>query len=307
MRAASTVMASLLCAACATVPVAPDWYGDGATCDESRTLPDGGRRYCGTAAAESEEEALLAARAAALGRAAASILIRLTQDSDSEITCTSVEGPGGDKSACVEKATQRLKASTGSSAFRNVPVEKKRVERRGRLHQAWVALRLPGSELDRLRRTALGQTLVAVDCRLGKGACPAAILDELTTALQKCGIARAGGFVRDIETPEQAVKRALDKDLGRALLVSLRADAARVDGLALSAAEGRWELFDTGDARTLAAQGLPSREVPGSSEEAAMKAALKAAVARLSAHSCGMSEAQGSLCCIDLETGASRE
>ena len=305
MRAASTVMASLLCAACATVPVAPDWYGDGATCE--RGLADGGRRLCGSATGATEEAAFLEARTVALSHAAAELQTAVRHRLEVDTTCLSVEGGGVVSESCSEKASEHLSASTRLLSFRNVSIEKRRTAREGPVHRAWVVAKLSAPEWARLRREAVGTTLVAVDCRLGKGACPAAILDELTSALQKCGIARAGGFVRDIETPEQAVKRALDKDLGRALLVSLRADAARVDGLALSAAEGRWELFDTGDARTLAAQGLPSREMPGSSEEAAMKAALKAAVARLSAPSCGMSEAKGSLCCIDLETGASRE
>jgi hypothetical protein len=295
--------ALLLSCACAGIPVAPDWFGDGASCE--RSLSDGGRRLCATATASSPEEARSAALATALGHAAKQIEVTVQQRFQVDTSCLSVDGAGRSESSCREQAAESTSASTRRLSFRDVSTEKTKVAREGDGHRAWVVARISGSEWARLRRAALGKTLVAVDCRLGPGACPAAILDQLTTALATCGLAKAGGFVTDVDSAERAVRRALEADAGRALLVSLRADAASADGgLALSAAQGRWELFDSDDGRTLAARGLPARNVQGHTPEAAMQGALEASIDRLAAPSCGFAEAKGSLCCVDLETGA---
>ncbi|MFM2151658.1 MAG: hypothetical protein RL199_93 [Pseudomonadota bacterium] len=299
-------LALVLTAACATVPAAPEWFADGTSCD--RAMPDGGRRVCASAAAPTPEEARSAALATALGRAAKQIEVTVQQRLEVDVSCLTVDGAGKSDSECRERAAEKTSASTRRLSFRNVATEKFKVSRDGDGHRAWVVVRIPPDEWTRLRRAAAGRTLVAVDCRLGTGACPAVILDQLTTVLASCGLAKAGGFVTDAESAEHAVRRAVEADAGRALLVSLRAEAAPSDGdLALSSVQGRWELFDTHDGRTLAARGLPTRPVPGRSPETAMQGALRASIERLAATSCGMSDARGSLCCVDLETGNARE
>ena len=286
---------ALLPLACATLPRAPDWYAE-AGCE--RRLSDGSHRFCAESFGRDVEEARGAALSAALGHAAGQLQSEVKGSVEFDQSCLSLDKDGVVSSTCTEQARQTVRSSTARLAIRGAALERFAAERDGSGLRAFVVVKVPSDEWARLSREALGKTLVAVDCA---EACPAAILDALTAALSSCGVPGATGVVTQAGDAEALKRRARESGAARALNISLRAsDRGRAEGLSVAEAGGRWELIDSTDGRTLAAKGLATKSVTQLGEQAARNAALGDAVRRLSSPSCGLSEAQGSLCCAGL-------
>jgi hypothetical protein len=290
------VALALLSIACASVPRAPAWFGEGPACE--RRNPDGSRTYCGTALADDAESARNAALANALGHAASEIETEVQAKLELDTSCVAVTADGRSSSRCEESARASTSAQSRRLAFRDVKAEQLAVASEAGRQRAWAVVRVPAGEWRRVVRAARGKTLVAIDCRAGAEACPPSVMDALASGLSACGVAPTGGIVTDVPGVEALVARALAADAGKALLVGIRAaDKGASDGLAVAEGSGRWELVETGDAKTLRSAGVPAKTSVAVGAATAREAALRGAVERLSSRSCGLSEARGSLCC----------
>lgn len=292
---------ALAACACAGVPRAPDWYAEGPACEKQ--LAGGDRRFCASALAATAEDARASAIAQALAHAASGIQTEIHSTFELDTSCVSVEGGGVSTARCEESARSTTRSGTRRMAFRELDVEKLEVKPGAGGQHGWAIVRIPRKEWARLARAARGKLLVAVDCKAGDGACPQQTLDALTSALSECGFGGLAGLATDVDSPQAAVRRALEADAGRALYISLRAqlqglgDAREIEG------SGRWELLDTGDAKSIAAKGIPALRRPVAADALAISDTLRTLVSRLSTISCGLSDAKGSLCCARSEIG----
>ncbi len=299
MRLSSALLLAPLALGCASVPRTPDWYADGPTCE--RPLSDGSRRYCATVLGRDLEEARASAVAAALGHAAAELRTEVNGSLEFDASCFTLDRNGVVTSTCTEESRHSLRTRTARLDVRGAVLERFRAARQGDGLRAFAVVKLSADEWARLSREALGRTLVAVDCGEAPKTCPAAILDALTSALSSCGVPGVAGMIAGESGLEALKRRAREVGAARALAISLRAsDRGQTDGLAVAEAGGRWELVDSTDGRTLAAKGVPPRRVAERDDGSARTAALREAVRRLSSPSCGLSEAQGSLCCAGM-------
>lgn len=304
----SFALCVLCLAGCAGGKKAPAWFGP--TC--ARALDDGARQFCGAGtgatAAEAERNAQKAALAAAASRVAAAGGGGLTLRS----ACIR-DGVGGEAHArCladerarfrIDARTVQLRAGTWNQRQAGETATKG-------TFRAWVSLKIPRDEWQRLGRVAGGRALLALACHDDRGAeCGDTALGLALDGAASCGVLSAGEPMISTDRAPVPALLAEARRRGAAWLVTTRLVSGpageAADGSVHMPGAGEWAVYDADNGQLLAARDLPGVDVTHLSGGEAARAALNDVAVQLGESRCDAPTAAGSYCCALLH-GAPR-
>ncbi|MEE2755406.1 MAG: hypothetical protein VYA30_02040 [Myxococcota bacterium] len=274
----------------------PEWYT--AHCSTSATQQ--ALTFCTEAVADTEETAIKQAFTQALAQAASQLATTVQETVQINSECVEIDKNGIDTTRCVEAVQIKSQSRSAEVTFRGVKLAKKQLYTHGTRYHAFIQIRIPQAEWNRLQVKLRGQSLLLVECDLdGHSQCPIGLVNSVRHALLACGVQPVQTTGRMTETDTIALQHlAKVKQASQVVRINLKSRiATSQDGLFKGVGRGSWSIVDAFDGQVIAARTLPPQTHVTTQRQTAVGGAFRLLPKQLTATQCGLTQSTGSLCC----------